>query len=264
MRRSFPLHRSRLAAAARCLSLAAPMLLAVNAASAQPAGSPKPATAPPAAAPALPPPPAAPPGSAPAAGQPSPAAGQPTAAGQQPTPAPGQPAPTAGQPPPDAPRPPYPYPYPYAYPYAYAYPYPYPTSPATLPYREGEAIPPGYHLVEQRNRGLIVTGLSVLGATYGASLVASLAFISDGGRDSAEFAPLLIPVVGPFITAGTNDDVPTLMILNGVTQTTGAVLLILGIALTEKKVVRDGIHLDASAVPEVYPGLGSVTLRWRF
>jgi hypothetical protein len=136
--------------------------------------------------------------------------------------------------------------------------------PATLPYKEGEAIPPGYRLVEQKNSALIAAGLSVFGAAYGASLIASLAFISDGGRDSAEFAPLLIPVIGPFITAGTNDDVPTLMVMDGVTQTTGALLLILGIAMTEKKVVRDGVYLDASAVPEVYPGPGSVTLRWRF
>lgn len=135
---------------------------------------------------------------------------------------------------------------------------------ATLPYKEGEAIPPGYHLVEHKNSALIAAGLSIFGAAYGASLIASLAFISDGGRDSAEFAPLLIPGAGPFITAGTNDDVPSIMIMNGVTQTTGAVLLILGIALTEKKLVRDGVYLDASAVPEVYPGPGSVTMRGRF
>src|SRR5262245_28427624 len=100
----------------------------------------------------------------------------PPAPSQAPPPAPSQaPSPQTQAPPPSAPSgpplyqpyPPYPPPY-GAYPYPYPYPYqqPPPTPPRELPYKEGAAIPPGYHVDTRIRRGPIIAGASMAGSTY--------------------------------------------------------------------------------------------------
>jgi len=85
-----------------------------------------------------------------------------------------------------------------------------------------------------------------------------------GGSDSNGFIPLLIPLAGPFITMGTVDDVTATMTLDALTQISGATLLTIGLVMSDKKIVRNDVQLDASLTPEVFAGPRAVTLRWRF
>ncbi len=198
----------------------------------------------------------------PGAGSPPPAATPPS----QPPPPPG----AAGQPPapPAAPgQPPSPYPYgypqqgypPYGYPPGYApYPYPYPYAqprpPATKPYVDGQPVPQGYHLEEHSKRGLVIAGTIVFAIPYtiGLSVVGGEGFPNATGF-------LVLPAAGPWITLAArhntcpndttnsgyyyncsdDDSARSLLIFDGLAQTTGAVLLIAGIASTTKQLVRD-------------------------
>lgn len=135
--------------------------------------------------------------------------------------------------------------------------------PPTLPYNESEPIPPGYHLETKKNKALIISGLSLFGLAYAISLGTSLIILSSGSNDAGQFAPLLIPVAGPFITMGTVKGGQTIFLVDGITQTVGAVLLGIGIFKENPLLVRDDIKLS-SAKPQVFIGPSSATLRWRF
>lgn len=214
-----------------------------GASAAPPATAAQPPAAPPAASPATPPTPP-PAGSAPAPG------------GAPPT---DSRASAGGGPPPGAPRPPYPYP---PYPFAYGG---IPLSPPTLPYKEGQSIPPNYKLEEHSNSPLVITGLSLFALAYGISLGASTIILSVDSRDGESYAPLLIPVVGPFITMATDEgsEAMATMTLNGITQSAGMLLLVAGILAKEKVLERIEPPV-ASATPEVLVGPGSASVRWRF
>jgi len=185
---------------------------------------------------------------------------------QQPAPpatsAPGAPPPSApGAPPPPPPGypayPPYPgYPPPYP---GYA---PYPPSgygyqpqepPRTLHYEEGQPIPQGYYLEEGVRRGPIIAGIIVLAVPYalGFSVASALNF-----EDSTAW--LVVPVVGPWITLATREDVcdpdstycdddraiRTLLVLDGLVQGTGAALLLWGMTSKTKRLVRQDAALQ--------------------
>jgi hypothetical protein len=166
--------------------------------------------------------------------------------------------PAAGGPPPGPARPP-PYPYP---PYPYAYPIP--LTPPTLPYDETRPIPPNYKLEERSNKPLVVTGFSLFALAYGISLGVSTIILSFDSRDGEELAPLLIPVVGPFITMATFDEGSATLTLNGITQTAGLLCILIGSFATEKVLVRIDPPAAAMTTPEVLVGPGSASLRWRF
>lgn len=146
--------------------------------------------------------------------------------------------------------------------------------PETLPYQEGRPIPPGYHVDTGWNKGLAVTGASLFGTAYLISLVASMIAMGDGGRDSSEFAPLLIPVIGPFITAGTAKDasfgdddsrvVGTIMLLDGITQTAGAIMFVAGVLAENQVLLRNDLAETPSLAPKVMVGPRAVAFRWRF
>lgn len=257
---------AQLPAAIPALKLTPPPALLLAQAS-PPAGKSK--APPPSAAP--PPPAAPPPGSpAPLASAAPPASGglPPPVAPPSAAPPPGDAAPSAGLPPPSGTAAPPPGgarpggPYPYApYPYTYSG---IPLAPPTIPYFEDRPIPSNYRLEERVNRPLIATGLSLFALAYGISLGVSTIILSVGERGSEAFAPLLIPVVGPFITMGTLDeDITATMTLNGVTQTAGLLLVVVGAFATDKVLVRIEPPV-ASAAPEILVGPGSTTLRWRF
>jgi hypothetical protein len=201
--------------------------------------------------------PAAPP---PAATPAAPLAAPPAAPAPGGAPPPESGTPAAGGPPPGAARPP-PYPYPYP-PYPYAYPIP--LTPPTLPYDETRPIPPNYKLDERSNKPLVVTGFSLFALAYGISLGVSTIVLSVDSRDGEELAPLLIPVVGPFITMATFDEGAATLALNGITQTAGLICILVGSFATEKVLVRIDPPAAAMTAPEVLVGPGSASLRWRF
>lgn len=210
---------------------------------------------------------------APAASAPATAAPPPAAAAPAPAPPPASaPAPPAGYPPPPAGTyqtyPAYPQQYPpgaYGAPpgypppppgYAYAYPTA-PRPPESVPY-DGGAVPQGYHLEERPRRGPVIAGVVVLSSAYALGLIAGSAdnFPNESGW-------LVVPVLGPWITLATrhqeqdcsfntngtisgdcvssddNNTTRTVLVLDGLTQATGAALLIYGLASPKKVVARD-------------------------
>jgi hypothetical protein len=187
-----------------------------------------------------------------------------TAAPQQAPPAqPAQPA-QPGQPPPGYPpgyyqqAPPpggYGY-YPSAPPPGWYYQQP----PATLPYRKDEPIPPGYRLEKRPRTGLIIAGAVVTAVPYfiGLSIASAAKFDNATGF-------LAIPAIGPWLTLAVRDNnncydefnsvngvstsrycpadagVVTLLVLDALVQTTGALLFVIGIASDRELLVRQDV-----------------------
>jgi hypothetical protein len=136
-------------------------------------------------------------------------------------------------------------------------------------------VPPGYRLEEKPRTGLIVAGSIVIGVPY----VIGLSAVST--RDSNNGANwLVVPVLGPWIALGarrtactpsnTNTTTTTTtadngvacvgdvfatmgLIFDGLVQATGATLLIVGLAVPKKVLVRqDMAHVFVTRVGSGY------------
>lgn len=147
--------------------------------------------------------------------------------------------------------------------------------PRTLPYREHQPAPLGYRMDTRPNGGLMIAGSVILSSAWAISAFTGGLFLSGGSRNTEGYGPLLVPIIGPFITLGTGSDVDlsnendrmaaTLVILNGVTQVTGLAMLIAGIAADQKYWVRNDIPSAASLrTPEILIGPGGGALRFHF
>jgi hypothetical protein len=127
---------------------------------------------------------------------------------------------------------------------------PAPSDPAArLRYREGVASPPGYHLEESPQKGLVISGAVVLGTTW--LLSAAIGATSTNSSDRW----LFLPVAGPFadlVARGTRDSctgsgdviscshdsvVLFYLAVDGIVQTTGGVLLLMGFVSPKKEYV---------------------------
>jgi hypothetical protein len=121
-------------------------------------------------------------------------------------------------------------------------------------YVEGRPIPPGYHVETRHRRGLVVSGPIIFGVPY---------LLSMSVAASSKYTPdrwLYAPVVGPFVNLATRSDdcnpnttsgnsttvvcsgesgTRFFLMLDGLMQTAGATLLILGLALPQTLLVRD-------------------------
>jgi hypothetical protein len=140
--------------------------------------------------------------------------------------------------------------------------------PTTLPYEEGQTVPSGYRLKTRPVRSLVITGSITFGATYLISLIVGATAVAQGG-DNKSFAALFAPVVGPFISIGTigSSGAGTLwLVIDGLTQTAGAAMLITGLAVDEKFLQRAATGsvspLEALAHPQLLVGPRSAALRW--
>src|SRR6185369_16285824 len=217
---------------------------------------------------------------APAAAQtPAPTAPQ---AAPAPTPAPApQPAPPAAAAPPGyapapapgyAPAPPPGYAYAYPPPPGYAYSYPKALRPPESASYNGGPVPQGYHLEERPRRGLIIGGALTLGIPWmlGITVASTDDFTNQSGW-------LIVPALGPWITIATrktdrtcdyisntnncHDDntVRTLLILDGLTQAAGTIMLIAGLSSTKKVIARDFVStLHFTPAPIGKLGYGGV------
>ena len=128
--------------------------------------------------------------------------------------------------------------------------------PESIPY-SGGPIPPGYHMEEKPRRGLVIAGIVVLAVPYGLGLAGA-----GGGNFPNSSGWLILPVLGPWLTlasrksaqecstdfnsdsfcttnSGTDDAVRTLLILDGLMQVGGAVMLTVGLASPSKTIARD-------------------------
>jgi hypothetical protein len=126
-------------------------------------------------------------------------------------------------------------------------------------YVEGRPIPPGYHMESRPKKGLVIAGPIVFGVPYifSASVAASSRYSPDRW--------LYLPVIGPFadlaarasqqctsntvqVGPGQTDTTESCiddsgarftLMLDGLMQTAGATMLILGLALPTHLLVRD-------------------------
>jgi hypothetical protein len=147
--------------------------------------------------------------------------------------------------------------------------------PRTLPYKDGAPAPHGYRLETQMNRKLARAGAIVLGSSWALAALTAGTVLSEGSSESESYAPLLVPVAGPFITLGTGEDIDfsdgdgrlsgALVLVDGLAQATGLALLVAGLVANQKVWVRDDIPREASLpAPEILVGPTGGTLRFRF
>jgi hypothetical protein len=130
--------------------------------------------------------------------------------------------------------------------YGYAYQRNYPRRP--IPYNGGP-VPPGATVEDRPNIALIATGGAIFGASWLFSVFA--ATIGDAGCGSGcvnrAHDWLYLPAIGPFLTAATMSSTLSglipLLVFDGLVQSGGLTLLIIGVA-THRRML-------------VYPGYGS-------
>jgi hypothetical protein len=128
--------------------------------------------------------------------------------------------------------------------------------PATLPYRANEPIPPGYRLEHRPRTGLIIAGAVVTAVPYfiGLSIASASKFSNAGGF-------LAIPAIGPWLTLAARENtncydyvnsstyysctadtgIVTLLVLDALVQTTGAILFVIGVATDRELLVRQDV-----------------------
>jgi len=111
-------------------------------------------------------------------------------------------------------------------------------------------VPPGYHVEEHVRRGLVIGGALTLGIPWALSVT-----VASGANFSNQSGWLIVPALGPWITLATREkcsgyssnnlncledpSAQAMLVLDGIAQTAGAIMLIAGIAATKKVVVRD-------------------------
>lgn len=141
-----------------------------------------------------------------------------------------------------------------------------PMWPARIEYEEGDVIPPGYDLKSRPDRTLLTGGLITLLVPYTISFLFGGVFALDGSdREQREMGPLLIPVLGPFISMGmwesTSQEGAFVMLANGFAQTAGAAMITAGILMPDKYIERMGA---LPGKPQLFVGPANATLRLRF
>ena len=140
-----------------------------------------------------------------------------------------------------------------------------PFYPDTLPYREGQTIPPGYVVQSRSNVGLAVGGAVTFILSYGFAVGGGAATGFERGTTW-----LAAPVVGPWAAIAARDfecditvadrqcieralddaAVVSVFVFNGIVQATGFTMMIVGAASKRKQLVRkDRITLSPTLDP---------------
>jgi hypothetical protein len=141
------------------------------------------------------------------------------------------------------------------------------TLPLTLPYQDGDTLPRGYKIASRANRSYVVSGAVTFSAAWLSSLIAAGVEVASSGKG---FAPLFVPVVGPYVAVGTTASTgagTVWLVLDGLAQTAGVVLFAYGVAADEKYLERAtsarATPLDVLAHPQVGINGSGLTLRWK-
>lgn len=131
--------------------------------------------------------------------------------------------------------------------------------PRRMPYREGDPVPPGYHVDTHKSWGLVGAGIGVWGGLYLISALGAVTAMTFSDND-ADFAVLFIPVAGPFVAIGTTDPIPFstfLLVLDGLGQAAGVAMFAAGLAVEKTVLIRnDVVDLSIKPAPFITPGLG--------
>jgi hypothetical protein len=142
-----------------------------------------------------------------------------------------------------------------------------------VPYEDGDPIPAGYHLRRQARRGPVIAGSIVMGVPWMFSVTGAAA--DDFEHKSGL---LLVPGIGPWLMllaggAKDTDCAPngdacstgkaglrSILVLDGLVQSTGAVLLTLGLLYPRQVLVPNplNVSLIPARVGEHGYGLGAV------
>jgi hypothetical protein len=141
-----------------------------------------------------------------------------------------------------------------------------------LPYEDGDPIPQGYRLREQPRRGLVIGGSLMTGVPWVFSVTGA---VGADFEDNSGF--LLLPAVGPWLmlaTGGAKDrDCPStssiddycdgdrsalrsILVLDGLVQTGGTIMFILGLKYPRKRLVRDDVTVSLAPTPLGRDGYG--------
>lgn len=128
---------------------------------------------------------------------------------------------------------------------------------AERPWEEGDEVPRGYR-VEASSGGPGVTariaGTWFFGISYAAAYATALAAPQDAGA-------MFVPVAGPWLVLGDVEDrgAKAALVIDGVLQGAGALLILGGIASTDRQLLREPeartsprLRVTASAVPGSY------------
>jgi len=136
--------------------------------------------------------------------------------------------------------------------------------PSRLPYSENDPIPAGYEIQTRPRMGLAKAGIATFVPLYGLSVLFGATYLGSETGDASRYGPMLVPVIGPFITMGTADGggANIFLLLDGVGQLTGAALFIAGMLSEEKYLSRRTAGLNLR--PEVFISPKSVAMRWQF
>lgn len=131
-------------------------------------------------------------------------------------------------------------------------------------WRDGDPIPWGYHREERTRKGAVISGSILFGVTYGYSaFIAAIGEDIDSTNNGA--APLVIPVLGPFITMKNSDSasVNYILALDGLAQAAGAALILHGILSPKAVLVRNDLGVSFLPTPMGKDGQG-LTMMGRF
>jgi hypothetical protein len=143
-----------------------------------------------------------------------------------------------------------------------------------LPYEEGQPVPPGYRVVKQSRRGLVIAGSIVGGISYGFSIMGA---VEDDFNHSS--GALLVPVLGPWImlaaggakngctasSTSTYDysycdpdksSLRAMLVLDGLTQAAGAAMFTIGLAYPRTRLVRNDVTVSMAPMPFGRDGYG--------
>jgi hypothetical protein len=120
-------------------------------------------------------------------------------------------------------------------------------------------------LREESRRGLVIAGAVTLVAPWALGVMAA---VGDDFKDGSGL--LLVPVLGPVLMLAQpgnrrscdlgDDDTCSILVIDALTQATGAILLTAGLTLPKRTWVRQGISVSLTPAPlgpRAY-GLGAV------
>jgi hypothetical protein len=130
-----------------------------------------------------------------------------------------------------------------------------PQGPAVWPpyikdWQEGQPVPYGYHPETRARKGLVITGSVLFGVCY---ILSTLVAAADNGStydynsgtyQTTSYEALWIPVIGPFIQAGKDNNANgdgQMFVLDGLAQAAGVTMLVLGLAYPRKILVRNDL-----------------------
>jgi hypothetical protein len=141
-----------------------------------------------------------------------------------------------------------------------------------LPYEEGDEIPAGYRVRKQPRRGLVIAGAILTGTAWTFSLTGAV-----GSNFEEKSGFLVVPVLGPWLMLaaggardrecasadeydycnGDKSGLRAMMVLDGLVQTAGAVMLVAGVALPRKRLVRTDVTIGLAPSPVGEHGYGA-------